>query len=383
MSVAVGVLVVSLSLTAWESDEEKLPGVATREDVASREELMRRGSEIAERALRFLASQQRHDGSFPSEEIYRQAPIAVTAIAALAFMANGSTPERGPYSVNVQLAVGWLLDCCRLPPAGADPDAASGPEADPWGYFKRDYDNNSKMHGQGYATLALAEAYGMFGISGGRTDKSQQLRRCLELAVACIERGQTLTGGWGYLPNDTFHEGSVTITQIQALRAARNCGIAVGKETIERAVQYVRDSQWLAPEDHPSYGGFRYQRNDTRVTFALTAGAVATLNATGDYDSRVIDLGLDYMQRKDPWTRREEEYYAHYSRLYAGQAYYQYRDPGLFWRHWYPTLLEVLESEQSEKDGSFTDSNYGRCYATAMSALTVAIPFGYLPILQR
>src|SRR5207248_3137723 len=36
-----------------------------------------------------------------------------------------------------------------------------------------------------------------------------------------------------------FDEGSVTITQLQGLRAARNAGIPVPKETITRAMEYL------------------------------------------------------------------------------------------------------------------------------------------------
>ena len=239
------------------------------------------------------------------------------------------------------------------------------------------------MHGQGFATLALAEAYGMFGVSDTALREYRvQLSECLKAAIKCIEDAQTQTGGWGYLPRDAFHEGSVTITEIQALRACRNSGFDVNTQVIEAALKYIRDSQWLEGESMAQYGGFRYHLSDNRVTFALTAAAVSTFNAIGKYDTQAINRGIDYMIRNDPFTRGKEERYKFYARFYASQAYYQHRSADLFWRSFYPQLIDLLETTQGE-EGEYSSGLYGESYGTAFTALTLAIPFGYLPIFQR
>ena len=49
-------------------------------------------------------------------------------------------------------------------------------------------------------------------------------------------------GGWGYVSaadGNNFDEGSVTVTALQGLRAARNAGIPVPKENIDKAVNYL------------------------------------------------------------------------------------------------------------------------------------------------
>jgi hypothetical protein len=62
----------------------------------------------------------------------------------------------------------------------------------------------SRMHGHGFATLALAEAYGM-------APRNERLKQALTAAVGVIERSQSPEGGWYYFPHPVNHEGSVTV----------------------------------------------------------------------------------------------------------------------------------------------------------------------------
>ena len=48
-------------------------------------------------------------------------------------------------------------------------------------------------------------------------------------AVKLIARSQSGPGGWLYTPDSNGDEGSVTVTQIQALRACRNAGIRINR----------------------------------------------------------------------------------------------------------------------------------------------------------
>ncbi|HEX5445708.1 MAG TPA: hypothetical protein VFW87_17910, partial [Pirellulales bacterium] len=52
-----------------------------------------------DRGLRFLAERQQDDGAFGSGGYRRN--TAVCALAAMAWMAGGSTPGRGPFGQNV------------------------------------------------------------------------------------------------------------------------------------------------------------------------------------------------------------------------------------------------------------------------------------------
>ena len=74
--------------------------------VQDREELR-----ALERGLGFLAAQQRADGSFSPSDYSREkwAPVGVAALGALAFMADGNTPGRGPHGREVARSIDYLL----------------------------------------------------------------------------------------------------------------------------------------------------------------------------------------------------------------------------------------------------------------------------------
>jgi hypothetical protein len=318
-----------------------------------------------DRGLLWLAARQREqlDGSMPGTN----APTAVTALAALAFMAAGSSPERGPYGTQVSASIDYLLDRADLSPESAE-----------HGYIQSEGDRLSRMHGHGLATLALAQAYSM----SPRTPRGRRMESALIAAVALIERTQGHEGGWQYEPRRLLeHEGSVTICLVQALRGAQNAGIRVDSNVIHDAVDYVRR---LQNED----GTFRYALDVDRTTVALTAASMATLNATGEYESDVLSRGMDALWRAltaravDPdRDRAPEVQHPFYERFYLAQALWQHQDRRLFTEWSAPESARVLARQKS--DGSWSGSNYGDTYATAMNCLFLAMPLEFLPIFQR
>ena len=84
-----------------------------------------------------------------------------------------------------------------------------------------------------------------------------------------IERAQSSAGGWIYTPDSGGDEGSVTVTQVQALRACRMAGIVVDKKTIDRAVDYIKKCQ------NPD-GGISY-------SLGSRVAAVGLVSAVGPY----------------------------------------------------------------------------------------------------
>ena len=167
--------------------------------------------------------------------------------------------------------------------------------------------NGSQTHEHGYATWALAMAYGM---SFGADNEFQRarLKTLLQGAVHALERCQSTQGGWEYTLDDgqSNHEGSTTVTALQALRAAKEAGLRVGPVRIRNAIDYLGRLQVSDGAD-TRFGGFRYRlagdSSEDRVTFALTAASIASLNETGDYDSKVVDRGVAYMRQRDPLRR--------------------------------------------------------------------------------
>lgn len=324
----------------------------------------RAAREALDAGLRYLARRQAEtvDGSFPREargEAREWAPVGIASLGALAFMAAGNSPGRGPYGNQLERSIGYLLDMTDLTP-----------ESPHFGYISNQGDRISRTHGHGYSTLALAQAHGM------SPRKSERLQRALTAAVRLIEKSQGAEGGWYYEPDiSANHEGSVTICYAQALRAARNSGIQVDGAVVRRAEDYVVRLQ-------KADGTFRYQLDREDSTVALTAAGIATLNSAGRYDDATIQNGIDAI-----WSRlglrdaKEIDRFPFYERLYMAQAFWQLSDRSHFER-WFQAERKRIVSEQ-KTDGSWTDRRYGSCYATAVNCLVLALPEGLLPIFQR
>lgn len=298
------------------------------------------------KALSYLKRFQNPDGSWGSSSSGRHP--AITALAAMAMMAQGNVPGRGKYGKNVERAVKFLMKNVH-PRTGYIGGGGHG-----------------QMYGHGFATLCLAEAYGML--------PTRELGKKLKLAIRCIVRSQKADGGWRYDPSPHGNSDlSVTICQMMALRAANNAGIQVSKKTIERAIKYTKQS---ANAD----GGFRYMLSSGGSSFALTGAGVTTLYGAGEYDSREAKKGLEYLKNyltRNPGQGRYGHYF--YGHYYAAQAMYQ--AGGKHWDFWYPRVRDALLRAQL-RDGSW-QSHVGNEYGAAMGALVLQVPYNYLPIFQR
>ncbi|MFG0292082.1 MAG: prenyltransferase/squalene oxidase repeat-containing protein [Phycisphaerales bacterium JB050] len=305
------------------------------------------------KGLAALAQLQRDDGSFGGQRYGSNA--AITGLAGLAFMADGHMPGRGQYSEQVERALEFILDNTNETGLIAG-DTSHGP-----------------MYGHGFATLFLGEVYGM--TAGG--DNTQQARRThdtLVRAVRLIVQTQNEEGGWRYNPVPHDADISVTITQIMALRSARNAGIEVPIETINRAVEYVRRCQ------NPD-GGFRYQAGRGASAWPRSAAGVASLYYAGIYEGEDIERGLDYLVENSMPGRSSNAgahyFYGHY---YAVQT--MYLAGGDRWATWWPAIRDELV-ERQEPSGSWSDSSAGSAYGTAMALIILQMPKRYLPIFQK
>ena len=327
-----------------------------------------------ERGLAYLSAQQASssDGSLPS--VGRTgARLAVTSLGALAWMAGGSVPGRGPHGREVGRAVDYLAARVER-----DPSSRS------LGYIADPGDPHSRMHGHGFATLALAEAYAI----SPRAARGARVTEALELALRCIEGSQSVEGGWDYKPvRGLEHEGSITICLVQAMRSAKSAGLRVDPQVIRKAEDYVHRSQ-------ADNGGFRYALGNEQITVALTAAAISTLNAAGRYHGPEIRQGYDYIER-ELRARAEgiltgEQHllrpdgtpeFPYYERLYLAQALWQNPDRARFETWFAEEREEVLKTQ--EEDGSWGDPRFGATYGTAMNVLVLALPDQLLPAFQR
>lgn len=313
--------------------------------------------------LAYLANVQLPDGSWGTNA-YR-GNVAVTALGGLALMAGGYQPGRGRYGRNVTAAVNYILrneDQFQHPGfLSSGRGATHGP-----------------MYGHGFATLFLAEVYGMVN----ERQLRDRLRRTLGRAVQLIINTQNNEGGWRYRPVRADADLSVTICQIMALRAARNAGIAVPKTVADRCTQYVKDCQ-----DLRGSGGFRYQRNSGQAGFARTAAGIVALYSAGVYDGPEVKAGLNYLRQYRPgrggggfFQNAEVQLHYYYGHYYAVQA--MWIAGGNYWREWYPAIRDELLASR-RNDGFWQMGIMCPHYCTAMALIILQVPNNYLPILQR
>src|SRR5687768_6455243 len=208
-----------------------------------------------DRGLAWLASRQNDDGSFGGSGYARN--VAVVSLAGLAFLSGGHTPGRGEYGQQVSRCLSYVL-------------AAS----DESGFIcEAAHTSHGPMYDHGFATLLLAECYGM--------SPDSQVRDKLAAAVRLIVSTQNPEGGWRYQPKPVEADISVTICQVMALRAARNAGLYVPNETIDRCVDYVKRSQ-------NADGGFMYMLTGGPSRFPRSAAGVVALYSAGIYEGDEI-----------------------------------------------------------------------------------------------
>jgi hypothetical protein len=330
-----------------------LPGLAAGQQAdpeSTTGEMVTPAAERAiDRGLRWLARQQHDDGSLGSGA-YR-GNVAIAALGGMAWMAGGSTPGRGPYGREVDGTVMYLLS--KTQQSGF--------------IIERQGASHGPMYGHGFATMFFAECYGM--------SPRDELRNKLAAAVKLITNSQNKEGGWRYQPQPADADISVTVCQIMALRAARNAGLYVPNDTVNRCLDYVRRCQ------NPD-GGFMYMAvagGDS--LFPRSAGGIVALQSAGIYKGPEIDKGIAYLLKftPQPGVSRHEAYYF-YGHYYAVQA--MWHVGGEPWNQWYPAIRDELVARQHE-DGFWPTTSINREYATAMALIVLQIPNDYLPIFQR
>jgi hypothetical protein len=324
--------------------------------ISQRPELITPEAERAiENGLAYLARTQSRDGAWRSQGGYGSYPVVMTSLAGLALMAGGNTPVEGRYSAEVRRAVDFVIGSAR----------ANGLITSPG-------EESRSMYGHGFGMLFLAEAYGM----EADPVRQERIARILEKAAVLTGQSQSAAGGWLYTPDSGGDEGSVTVTQIQGLRAARNAGIKVDKSIIDKAVGYIAKSA------NPD-GGIRYQARGAGNSLpAITAAAVATLYNAGDYDDPMAHKALQFTKNRLKQGDYSRAFSGHvfYSLLYTSQAMYLSSEEN--WVEFFPTCRDWLIKAQAQ-DGSWTGDGVGQTYGTAIGLLILQLPYRNLPILQR
>lgn len=283
--------------------------------------------------------------------------LGVTALCGMAFLAGGYLPDRGPHRERMQRTIDYVLQCQKED-----------------GFLS---DAGTRMYEHAFATLFLAEVHGM--------TSSDRVKTTLERAVTFIVDGQNQHGGWRYNPFDRDTDLSVTVCQVQALRAARNIGIRVPTETIDRAIGYVRQSRVTRGR---TKGLFYYKIHgrgayDKDREYAINAAALTALSSAGIHDDDLRDPVLEFLQ--DEYGSVADYYGSHfyfwYGNYYAAQAFYQAGGKRL--ETWFARLCKDLLASQAADGRWRNDTGPGDAFATAVACILLQMPKQYLPIFQR
>ena len=293
---------------------------------------------IYKKGLRYLATTQSQSGSWGDGTGTRP---GVVGLCIMAFLAHGDDPNHGPYAQQIKKSVDFLIKRHQEAPNGY-----IGPQ----------------MYDHGFATLALAECYGMVD------DKriASALKKCVELILQAQKNNPR--GGWRYSPERKDADTSVSGCQLVALLAARNAGIPVPDEAIERGLGYMKSCR-------SSNGSYGYaHKSDSKVT--LTAIGSLCYALAKKKDEPGYDRSTEYLERNlnnldTPWP--------FYLRYYMAQALFQADEE--IWQKWNKNNTRLLSALQLP-DGSFA-GNHGNAYCTATACLSLALNYRFLPIYEK
>lgn len=364
-----------------------------------------------ERGLDHLKKIQAQDGHW--EAPGGMYATTVTAVCGLAMLMEGSTLREGKYSDQIQKAVNWYLAPQR--------QNANGKLGD----FNNLSESSRYMYGQGFGVTFLASVYG----EEEDNEQRKKLENLLTKAVDFICKAQTSKkhnlaegkqveiGGWGYVSAADsggaggFDEGSCTVPQIQGLRAARNAGIKVPKEAIDKADNYL--DACTTPDGGIVYN-YTGQAGHGQGRPPLTAAALACGLGTGKFTQAIkvmsgpnppkgvnrpsIVRWFENCKKNIPVAKGR---FAHeeYSMYYYAQAMWalgddryaqlfpdEPKETHLTWTKFKDVMYPYLMDSQDKAGGGWTGSGsygIGPAFVTGINLTILQLEKGILPIYQR
>jgi hypothetical protein len=212
---------------------------------------------------------------------------------------------------------------------------------------------------------------------------------------------QSTQGGWFYTSKTEGHdsdEGSVTVTQMQGIRACRDAGIPVPPEIVKKAYEYLKKST-------DSQGGVVYSlgRGGGMPAGggrpALTAAAIACFFSAGKYHDENVQKWFKFCERTIPLTGPGGARFGHdeYTHFYYGPSLYflgedgytklfpKEKTPALTWKKYRDTFCDsVIRSQQA--DGSFGAGggwSVGPVFSTSVYLVILQLDNNCLPVYQK
>jgi hypothetical protein len=311
--------------------------------------------QIYDKGLKWLAENQSESGNWESGD---NGP-GVTGMCVMAFLASGEDPNFGPWRENIRRAVRSMIQS----------------QSAETGFFASNMGHGSMYH-HGFACLGMAEVYGvldedtLWDASVNVKDR-RSIGQALELAVRASVTAQKNNewNAWRYSPEATDADTSVSGAVLMGLLAARNAGIRVPDESIEKALEYFRSMTTNRGE--VGYSGIGGGGSANLKAIAALVYSIGRRKDLKEYQAVLGQLTVN--------LEHQEYSYPEYFRYYTAQALFQ----GDFeaWQKWNRRTAKELKDLQGD-DGSF-QSQHGAAYGTSMSLLAMALNYRFLPIYER
>lgn len=412
----------------------KLRDTETRQNIVKRFGGTSQSEAAVELSLKWLSSVQSRDGSWNAEAYGagrvefdennvnrdfagRNSDTGVTALIILSFLGAGYTHEGGPYAVQVDQALDWLIR-----------------QQDSNGSLAGNARHYARMYCHAMATYALAEAVGMQqsllvgpivnpqlftdgthatealqasllaqqglaipGLAGLgiithaslAEETAYSIRKVDEIALkGAMLRAVTFTlsqqnpksGGWRYEPGQ---EGDISMFgwHLMSLKSASIAGVRIKPIVSRRMIDFLHS---VSEGEHGGLFGYRRSgKTQEPISEVMTAEALFCRQMLGyprdaEHTQEAVSHILDHM----PKLAELNHYYWYYGTL----AMYQHGGPE--WEKWNVVVRDTLTSEQ-RRDGRFAGSwdpkgpwgRYGgRLYSTALSTLTLEVYYRLLPL---
>ena len=270
----------------------------------------------------------------------------------MVFLASGEDPNFGIYSNHVRKAVRNIIQQQNTSTGIVGPS----------------------MYHHGFSMLALAEAYGAVDERNLWSDKkgTRTIGQALELAVraAITSQKKNPLGAWRYSPGSTDADTSVSGSVLVGLLAARNAGIEVPDESIDKAIIYYK--QMTSASGQVAYSGIGgFDESIARISIGTLVYAISRRKDLNEYKA-----SLGYLRQR---LEAPAQQWPEYARYYQAQALFQ--GDVAAWEKWNKLLIRQLKQAQ-QPDGSFR-GQFGTGLSTSMSLLALALNYRFLPIYER
>ena len=291
------------------------------------------------RGLKYLAATQSRNGAWGDS--FGSQP-GVVGLCVVAMLAHGDDPNFGPYASNIRKGINFLL--------------TSANQVN--GYM------GSSMYNHGFATLALAESYGVV--------RDERIGPALRKAVKLIltSQGNNPYKAWRYSPGSRDADTTVSGACLVALLAAANAGINVPDKAVKDALMYYTRCQ-------SNDGGFGYT-SPGGSSLARSAIGSLVFALAHEKNSSTYKRSVQYLNQNGAQAERGSYFY--YYLYYGAQAFFHIPDE-VSWASWNTANIRVLESLQAD-DGGWSGS-HGRTFSTSAALLSLALNYRFLPIYER